>query len=203
MRSRRRTYPETPPGWAVTGRASVGPFPVAVLYRRGDGSAARWRSRYHRKHASRLSRLPAEPAAPWWWAPARGSWWIGVLFAIGSACFLVASLPGVPGLIGSGADGVVLFVGSVFFTAAAALQHAEAINADRGLAGPDRRERLKLLSFEPARIDWWSTLIQLVGTVLFNLSTFDAMLGGLSAERQDLLVWAPDVGGSICFLLAS
>jgi hypothetical protein len=39
--------------------------------------------------------------------------------------------------------------------------------------------------------------------VLFNVSTFDAMLDGLSTEQTNRLVWAPDLFGSVCFLLAS
>ena len=33
---------------------------------------------------------------------------------------------------------------------------------------------MRLLTFEPHRIDWWSTLIQLVGTLFFNVDTFRA-----------------------------
>ena len=50
-------------------------------------------------------------------------------------------------------DRLVFFVGSIF-TSAAALQWLEAINAD---PGPEaRRERFRLLAWEPHRIDWWS-----------------------------------------------
>ena len=55
-----------------------------------------------------------------WWAPRRASWWIGV-FAIGSTCFFVGPFPGFVELVGSAADGLVFFVGSIFFTSAAAL----------------------------------------------------------------------------------
>jgi hypothetical protein len=39
-----------------------------------------------------------------------------------------------------------------------------------------------------------------VGTLLFNVSTFDAMQTGLSTHEQNRLVWAPDLVGSGCFL---
>lgn len=42
--------------------------------------------------------------------------WIAAGFAIGSACFLVGPFPGFVQLVGQGADSVVLFAGSVFFT---------------------------------------------------------------------------------------
>jgi predicted membrane protein len=117
-----------------------------------------------------------------WWAPRRASWWIGVLFAVGSTCFLVAPFPGFEQLVGSGAVGVVFFVGSIFFTSAALLQFLQA---------------------EPRRSDWWAALIQLAGTVFFNVNTFNAMKTGLDVHQTNRLVWAPDVFGCACFLVAS
>ncbi len=197
-------YPRTPDGWTAIERAKVGPFTTSVTYRRPDGSLSHWRSRVHRKHASALSRTRAKPARHWWFAPDRASWWIGVLFALGSTCFLIAPFPGFLQLVGSGADGIVFFVGSIFFTAAASLQHIEAINADRGPADAEEEGTgLRVLTIEPGRIDWWATLIQLVGTVFFNLSTWDAMQSGLSTQQENRLIWGPDVLGSACFLIAS
>jgi hypothetical protein len=125
-----------------------------------------------------------------------------VLFSIGSLCFAFAPFPGVSGLIGAQADAAVYFVGSIFFTSAAFLQYVEAVNADRGPQRVGMRERLTIFTWEPCRIDWWATLIQLVGTVLFNVNTFDAMLD-LTPTEQDRFVWGPDVAGSVCFLVAS
>ena len=108
---------------------------------------------------------------------------IGTLFALGSLCFLVGPFPGYIQLVGSGADGVTFFVGSVFFTTASALQLA---------ATPHDQ-----------RADWWAGLIQLAGTLFFNLSTYDAMNDALDTAAENRLVWAPDAFGSICFLIAS
>jgi len=108
---------------------------------------------------------------------------IGLLFALGSVCFLVGPAPGYIQLVGSGADGVTFFVGSIFFTTASALQ----------LAATPRDERA----------DWWACVIQLAGTVFFNISTFDAMNEALDTAAEDRLVWTPDAFGSVCFLVAS
>ena len=70
----------------------------------------------------------------------RMTWWIGVLFAVGSTCFLVGPFPGFVELVGSEIDGVVFFVGSIFFTSAATLQYVEG-----GL-------------FRPRGLDWWSNV---------------------------------------------
>lgn len=112
------------------------------------------------------------------------TWWIGVLFAVGSTCFLVGPFPGFVELVGSEIDGVVFFVGSIFFTSAATLQYIEG-----GL-------------FRPRDLDWWSNVIQLAGTLFFNVSTFAALQTGLDANEYDRLVWRPDWRGSICFLVS-
>jgi hypothetical protein len=64
-------------------------------------------------------------------------------------------------------------------------------------------ERWRLLTWEPRRIDWWAAVVQLVGTVYFNVSTFHAIDLELSTRGATELVWRPDVAGSICFLVAS
>ena len=96
--------------------------------------------------------------------------------------------------MGSAVDGVVFFVGSIFFTSAAALQFVDACNANGN--------RFRLVAFEPRSPDWWSSAVQLAGTIFFNVSTFDAMKAGLEATEYNRLVWAPDALGSICFLVS-
>ena len=110
---------------------------------------------------------------------------IALGFAVGSACFFIGPFPGFLQLVGDGADGVVFFVGSVFFTFAAALELREAtLRLGRWAANPS----------------WWSAAVQFAGTLLFNLNTFDAMQDSLSAEQENRLVFAPDLFGSACFL---
>lgn len=102
-------YPRTPTGWTTVRRRSVGPFTTHVTYQQSNGSTFEWSSRAHRKHASRLSRTRRHELVHW--APHRASWWIAVLFAAGSTCFLVAPIPAFLQLVGSAPDGVVFFVG--------------------------------------------------------------------------------------------
>jgi hypothetical protein len=112
---------------------------------------------------------------------------MSVLFAVGSSCFVVASIPGFVELVGSLADAVVYFVGSILFTSAATIQWLQS----GGLMFPLRR------------LGWWSATVQLVGTLYFNATTFRALQSGLDANEYDRLVWTPDALGSICFLVAS
>jgi YrhK-like protein len=91
-------------------------------------------------------------------------------------------------LVGPGADGVVFFAGSIFFTVAAGLEVREAT-----------LRRGRRFGTDPS---WWSAAIQFVGTLLFNLSTFAAMQDGLSTTQQNRLVWTPDLFGSAAFLIS-
>ena len=121
--------------------------------------------------------------------PALAAWdrWIAIGFAVGSACFFIGPFPGFVQLVGAGADGVVFFVGSLFFTSAALLAVRQCtVRQGRWAADPV----------------WWSAAVQFVGTLLFNISTFAAMQDGLSTQGENRLVWAPDVFGSAAFLIA-
>ncbi len=117
------------------------------------------------------------------WKSGRASrsanWRIGVLFAIGSVCFLVGPFPGFIDLVGSAADGTVFFVGSIFFTTAAFLQFRHSEGSDRV-----------------------ATAIQLVGTVFFNINTFRGMQDSYDSDDVNRLIWTPDVIGSTCFLIS-
>jgi hypothetical protein len=195
-----RPYPETPPGWTRVAHRRRGPFTTHVTFRAPGGALSEWSSRAHRKHASRLSRATTREEGVWW-APHRASWWIGVLFAIGATCFMVGPLPGFVDLVGPVADASVFFVGSLFFTAAAGLQCLETFNADRA-PGETGHTRFRIFAFEPGRIDWWSSVVQFVGTLFFNVMTFRALDTALDDPSYDRLVWAPDVFGSACFLVS-
>jgi hypothetical protein len=60
--------------------------------------------------------------------------------------------------------------------------------------------RFRSLAFEPRRIDWWASVVQFVGTLAFNVTTFRAMQTSFDNASYDRLVWAPDAVGSVCFL---
>ena len=146
--------------------------------------------------------LSGSSAGGTWWAPGSLTWWIAILFALGSACFLVAPFPGFVQHFGSGVDGMVYFVGSLFFTAAATLQCVATFNSDRELPAGGRRP-FRLVAFQPRRRAWWGSVVQLAGTVWFNINTYRAMTTGFDNTEYDRLVWTPDTLGCICFLIAS
>jgi len=116
--------------------------------------------------------------------PARKGWWIGALFAVGSVCFAVASFASQWASAPRPGIGVTFFAGSIAFTAASYLQLTATPR------GPWRGDRL-------------AALVQLAGTLFFNVSTFAGMQTGFDARETDLRVWTPDAFGSVCFLVAS
>jgi len=110
---------------------------------------------------------------------------MAVLFAAGSVCFLVGPLPVFLNLVGPQIDALVFFLGSILFTSAASLQWWGSY--------PVRRLR---------RMYWWSSSVQLLGTVFFNVTTFRALSSAVGSPSYDELVWRPDALGSLCFLLS-
>lgn len=116
-----------------------------------------------------------------WWQPTRVAWWIAALFIVGSSCFALGAFPPYAAAVGATADNVTYFVGSLFFTAAALLQFRSSTT----------------------RLDRLAGLVQLVGTLFFNRSTFQALQHNLTAVEVDRHVWRPDALGSIAFLVAS
>lgn len=201
-RKRGRGAPEAPPGWRLVSAAGPGPFVTSAEYEVPGGGRVRWHSRSRRK-AQPAARRPAQPE-PVWWRPRRRQWWMAVLFCAGSACFAAGALVAQWAASTHPAVGVVFFAGSIFFTSAAYLQYAEAVNSERLPPGAEARpRRWRPASWEPRRIDWLATLVQLIGTVFFNVSTFAAMKHGLTTRQVNARVWAPDAFGSVAFLVSS
>ncbi len=112
-------------------------------------------------------------------------------FVIGSLLFALGSAPWISPAMGAAAANTSFFVGSWFFTAAAFIQlvlSGAATTTDHG---------------KPAiRAEWLSAAIQLLGTILFNIST-GAALHAHTVEGEMHLVWNPNAEGSVAFLLSS
>ena len=112
-------------------------------------------------------------------------WWVAWLFMVGAFLFALGSFPPYGQLVDGRVVGVTFVVGSVFFTSAAAGQLVQTVRQ-----GGDRR----LL---------YAAVVQLVGTLLFNLNTIRALRDTFDIEETNRLVWGPDFLGSIAFLVAS
>jgi hypothetical protein len=203
----------------VTQRA-LGFFVTQIVEHLPDGRQRILHSRWHRKGlapveiASDGTAMPLAPVGnPWLqlWAPQRLAWWIALFFIVGSACFAAGSFASnwpqywPAGLGNSRAINLVFFVGSLFFTTAAGLQVLEAINgdvADFGTPGGSEQRHWRWLAWKPHNAGYSAGLIQFVGTLLFNFNTGDALLSQLTWLEEEILIWTPDVIGSICFLVS-
>ncbi len=117
---------------------------------------------------------------------------------IGSACFAVASVPMLAAALPVDVIGATYFVGSLFFTTASALVAATTWR-DVAAGDPSRSAVRAVVG----SVDWWAAMIQLVGTLWFNIDTYDAMQQGLTTHEENLRIWTPDFVGSICFLVSS
>jgi hypothetical protein len=113
---------------------------------------------------------------------------MGVCFALGSACFLVGPMHWYLRLVGTQADAITFFVGSLLFTGGGVLQSL--------LAWPERHLP------GAGRAAWRAAWIQSIGTLFFNVTTFQALSVPLASGGYDRLVWRPDALGSVCFLIS-
>jgi hypothetical protein len=135
------------------------------------------------------------------------SWWIGVLFMIGSLLFTTGAIMNLffESVLSAFTINLTYFTGSLFFTSAAYGQFLQAINANIALvSGPLEKKR---------KWRWWarglrnpgflSSASQLIGTILFNINTFDAFYSTLTPVGISIMIWVPDMIGSVLFLISS
>lgn len=110
-------------------------------------------------------------------------------FIVGSALFALATVPGI-GFDAQTAN-VLCVIGAWFFTGAGLIQLFLS-GAARERVASGRRT---------FRAEWLTAATQSFGTILFNVSTISALYAASRAE-DDRLVWSPDAGGSILFLVS-
>jgi hypothetical protein len=141
------------------------------------------------------------------WQPRQLNWWIGTVFACGSALFMIGGIlslapqAAASWALDSTAVNSIFFAGSIPFTAAAYLQLYQAANAPESVAaGSTPRADVVYFGWRPGNLGWLASALQFAGTLLFNVNTFDAMQPDLDWLQQDLEIWGPDMAGSILFL---
>jgi hypothetical protein len=131
---------------------------------------------------------------------------VAILFTVGSACFVVGSVPAYVDAVGGAADGATFFVGSLFFTTASAAQLLQAQSPALATPSADTQHTpapLHWLAWRPHDRSWLAAATQLPGTLFFNISTFAALAHNLTTSQEDRHVWRPDIFGSTLFLVSS
>ncbi|MDX6326520.1 MAG: hypothetical protein QOK15_2874 [Nocardioidaceae bacterium] len=156
-----------------------GHFVTAVRYVRTDGRAVRWTARGHRRASAGGHR--------------RGlTWWTGLLFTVGSCCFVIGPVPLYAHAVGGHIDALTFFVGSLFFTVAGYLTFVQVV----------REGGHAWFGWMPRTLGFWAAGIQLVGTLYFNVTTFAGLLD-VPTDLSNRVIWRPDAIGSVCFVVAS
>ena len=138
--------------------------------------------------------------------PARLNATIAVLFMIGSACFVVGSVPAYVDAVGTHADAWTYVVGAVFFTSASFCQLLQSQTPAMVTSDASRqhvRTPVRWWAWLPHDRGWLAAVTQFPGTVCFNVSTIAALVAYASAQAEDRHVWRPDLYGSTLFLVSS
>jgi hypothetical protein len=131
---------------------------------------------------------------------------IAWLFMVGSACFVLGSVPAYAAAVGGPVDGITYFVGSIFFTSASWCQLVQSQSpATTGVdaIGQHVPVQVRLRGWLPHDRTWLAAATQFPGTLFFNISTFAALVHNSGATEQDRYVWRPDLFGSLLFLVSS
>lgn len=115
------------------------------------------------------------------WQPKQLDQWIAILFMIGAFLFALGCLLYLVAVDHEYTLDSIFFIGSLFFTSAAYCQFHQSIAANKTA--------------------FFSALTQFVGTLMFNVNTFDAFFD-FGWVEQDLLVWTPNIVGSILFQIS-
>lgn len=113
-------------------------------------------------------------------------------FAVGSLFFFIGPWPWYADAVGAVTANLTFFIGSIFFTTAAILQ----------LLLEGRRPPWKSTTTGDA-FDWWSAAVQVVGTILFNVSTFRAWRAAIATPDAVGVGWSADLWGSVAFLISA
>ena len=131
---------------------------------------------------------------------------IAILFVVGSACFVLGSVPAYINAVGGVADGLTYFAGSIFFTSASFLQLLQSENPAMTQVHDAQQNRpapVAMWRWLPHDRSWLAAITQFPGTLFFNISTLAALAQNATVEQQDRHVWRPDAYGSALFLVAS
>ncbi|MEU9126930.1 hypothetical protein AB0D08_02240 [Kitasatospora sp. NPDC048540] len=194
----------------------AGPFTTRLTRRPAQGGTAIWESRLARKRGAlrvrthdggeRRARRADDVALR---RLARLNLIAAGAFTVGGALFAAGAALAQLGSAGATTIATVYFVGGLFFNTGGYTSLLQAVNSPRrgtdaagGWSGSLVTGRWRWWSYEPLRIDWLSTFILFVGTLVFGINLLDSFLTGLTAQQVNRLIWTPDLIGCALFLIS-
>ncbi len=212
-----RSYVNVPNDWELVESDGVGPFETRMVYRLPDESEYVWESRRNRKgRGAKEASGQAESATftqeprkenPWlkFWAPHRISWWVTILFFVGSALFILGAVAALfPEIFRGSIDvSAFYFVGALVFTIGVYVQLLEAINQKSYIDTNLRDEPTKKFdwfAWQPGRLSFLEAFVLLVGSALFNIETTLALAERLSWIEITYLIGLTSLTGSVLFV---
>ncbi|MFE4693779.1 hypothetical protein ACFRH6_27495 [Streptomyces sp. NPDC056749] len=188
----------------------AGPFTTRLTWRLNDGSTAVWESRRARKRGLLSVRAAGETEARSRSADTASVGRLRTLnavaagtFAVGGGLFVLGAAVAQFGP--ADATGAwIYFAGGLFFNAGGYASLLQAVNAPRqdSTSSSLATRHWSWWSYEPGRIDWLSTFLLFVGTLVFGVNLVGSLLQGLSVQQENGLVWAPDLIGCTLFLVS-
>ena len=212
------SYINVPNDWELIESNGVGPFQTQLVYQLPDGSKYVWESRRNRKGrgskdasgqaADSATSTPESPQEnPWleFWAPHRISWWVAVLFFVGSALFILGAMAALFSEVFSGSIvvSVTYFVGALVFTIGVYVQLLETINQKSYIGTRPQDEPtkgFKWFAWQPGRLSFLEAFVLLVGSVLFNIETTLALAERLGWIEITYLIGLTSLTGSVLFV---
>ncbi|MGW7402930.1 hypothetical protein ACWGI9_04165 [Streptomyces sp. NPDC054833] len=188
----------------------AGPFTTRVTWRLPGGDTAVWESRTARRRGVLAVRPPGAAAVRHTRADPvaiarlrRLNTLAGIAFTIGGAFFAAGAAVAEFGSGDATVCASIYFAGGLFFNTGGYVSLLQVINAPRHVAGGEDRlitRRWRWWSYEPMRVDWLSTFVLFLGTLVFAVNLLDSFLKGLSVQQVNRLIWVPDVIGCALFL---
>ncbi|MET9886457.1 hypothetical protein ABZZ20_25630 [Streptomyces sp. NPDC006430] len=188
----------------------AGPFTTRLTWRPVEGGTAVWESRKARKRGQLTVRAAGELESRSRIADLvsisrlrRLNTVAALAFTVGGALFALGACVAQFGS-GDATAAWIYFAGGLFFNTGGYASLLQAINAPRPdvEAGSLAVRRWAWWSYEPHRIDWLSTFVLFVGTLVFGINLLNSLLKGLSLQQVNRLIWAPDMVGCFLFLIS-
>ncbi|MFG2296471.1 hypothetical protein [Streptomyces sp. NPDC048603] len=190
----------------------AGPFTTRLTWQPPGGGTAVWESRPARRRGVIAIRPPGAPTSRRTSADAvslrrlrRLNTVAATAFVIGGALFAAGAAVAQFGSADAITCASIYFAGGLFFNTGGFISLLQVVNSPRHVPGGEGRlvtPGWRWWSYEPTRVDWLSTFVLFVGTLVFAVDLLDSFLQGLTVQQVNRLIWAPDVIGCALFLIS-
>ncbi|MFG2989120.1 hypothetical protein ACGFZK_07435 [Streptomyces sp. NPDC048257] len=189
----------------------AGPFTTRRTWKHPEGETVVWDSRLARRRGTLSLHRPGDtvdrPSAA---GPEalrrlrRVNAVASVAFVIGGALFALGAAVSQFGAGDPLQSAWIYFAGGLFFNTGGYASLLQVLNGPRHAPGGGflATADWKWWGYEPMRLDWLSTFVLFVGTLVFGVNLLDSFLQGLTAQQTNRLVWTPDTIGCLLFLVS-